>query len=147
MADGDAWSYTACSGSRLLLSSVWPRAAETMWPCARCIMLRCAKVFSVVLLISVVTSFLLRLCFNFWAVFVNSTPSGTDLWLDENQLSDYKEVFKDKGESPRCPFCMIFWNDSCVLFSMFIYIFCELLKHHWDSRVCSKLQGWCKYYA
>lgn len=94
-------------------------------------MSRCAKIFSIVLLISVAASFILRLCFHFWAVFVNSTPNAVDPWLEKNQLSEYKEVFKNKGEE-MCTKSRIV-NNEAFFFCFCLNEFCVFVKLRNDS--------------
>lgn len=95
-------------------------------------MSRCAKIFSIVLLISVAASFILRLCFHFWAVFVNSAPNNSvDSWLEDNQLAEYKQVFKNKGERKlRCCvlflLCGVFKVNHCLN----VYHCCLYLRPH-----------------
>lgn len=88
-------------------------------------MSRCAKIFSIVLLISVAASFILRLCFHFWAVFLNSSSSSSsvDPWLEENQLAEYKQVFKNKGKRKlRCISNRFFYNNVYGIIIMNHYL-------------------------
>lgn len=62
------------------------------------IMSRCAKIFSLVLFVSVCATFLIKLCLYFWAEFIATPPATVDTWLEQNHLGSYKQLFRKKGK-------------------------------------------------
>lgn len=62
-------------------------------------MSRCAKIFSVVLFILVCATFIIKLCSYFWAEFIENPKTTVDIWLEQNNLGKYKQLFKKKGKN------------------------------------------------
>lgn len=61
-------------------------------------MSRCAKILSVVLFILVCATFIIKLCSYFWAEFIENPKTTVDIWLEQNNLGKYKQLFKKKGK-------------------------------------------------
>jgi hypothetical protein len=65
-------------------------------------MKRCAKIFAVVFLIFVSVASVIKLCFCFWSGLLD--PHGSDevdIWLEQNNLVQFKDLFIGRGESLR----------------------------------------------
>lgn len=61
-------------------------------------MTRCAKTCVVVLLIFFSSGTFVIQLYNFWEELTDSAPDEVENWLKQNQLGQYKQLFKDKGK-------------------------------------------------
>lgn len=61
-------------------------------------MTRCAKTCAVVLLIFLSSGTFIIHLHNFWEELIDSAPDEVESWLKQNQLEQYKQLFKDKGK-------------------------------------------------
>lgn len=62
-------------------------------------MSRCAKLIVAILLSVTCVGCLIKLCVNLWDEINTRELNEVDLWLDQNNLSQYKEIFKSIGKN------------------------------------------------